>query len=41
LLEVIVDENGAVEQTAIVKPTTPSYDKALLEAARGWRYFRR
>jgi protein TonB len=38
LLEVIVNENGTVEQTAVLKPTTPLYDKALLDAARGWRY---
>jgi len=37
-IEVIVDENGAVESASIRQPVTPQYDKLALAAAREWRY---
>ena len=38
LLEIVIDETGAVASAAMAKPVTPGYDQALLQAARTWRY---
>ena len=38
LLEIVIDETGAVVVAEMVKSITPSYDTALLQAARTWRY---
>jgi TonB family protein len=38
LLEVVVDETGAVESARVLKSVTPSYDHSLTRAARSWRY---
>ncbi len=38
LLEVVVDEKGAVASASMAKPITPSYDAALTSAARDWRF---
>jgi TonB family protein len=38
LLELIVDDSGRVERATMLQPTTPSYDNALVEVARSWRY---
>lgn len=38
LLEVVVDEKGAVTSATMAKPITPSYDAALTSAARDWRF---
>lgn len=37
-LEIVVNEIGAVESAAMTRPTVPSYDLTLLEAARRWRF---
>jgi TonB family protein len=37
-IEIIVDENGAVQSASIRQPVTPQYDKLALAAAREWRY---
>jgi TonB family protein len=37
-VEIIVDEQGAVEQASIVDSVHAAYDAALLEAVRKWRY---
>jgi len=37
-LEVVVNEQGLVESAVIRAPTTPAYDRALLTAAREWRF---
>ena len=37
-LEVIVDEDGAVESRTMSEPAFPSYDRELLDAAEGWKY---
>jgi TonB family protein len=38
VLEIIVDDTGRVERATMLQPTTPSYDNALVEVARSWRY---
>ncbi len=38
LLEIVIDEAGAVIVAEMVKSITPSYDAALVQAARTWRY---
>lgn len=38
LLEVIVDGQGSVESASVTRSVHPSYDAALLEATRDWRY---
>jgi protein TonB len=38
VVEVVVDETGAVESAAIRQPLNKFYDSQLLEAARKWRY---
>lgn len=38
LLEVVVDEKGAVMSASMAKPITSSYDAALTSAARDWRF---
>jgi TonB family protein len=37
-MEVVVDENGAVSNAAIMDSVYPSYDQQLLQAAKSWRY---
>lgn len=39
IIEVVIDEDGAVESAAMVVPTVPSYDKVLLTAASQWVYY--
>lgn len=39
IIEVVIDEDGAVESAAMVVPTVPSYDKVLLTAASRWVYY--
>ena len=38
MLEVVVDEKGAVESVRLAEPVWPMYDAQLLHAAKGWRY---
>ncbi len=38
VLEVLVDERGLVESVRLVAPISPSYDRALVEAAGHWRF---
>jgi TonB family protein len=38
LLEVVVDERGAVESVVLRKPVTPTYDPMLLDAAKRWKF---
>jgi tetratricopeptide (TPR) repeat protein len=38
VLDVVVNEAGAVESATMDRPTMPSYDLTLLDAARRWRY---
>jgi tetratricopeptide (TPR) repeat protein len=38
LLEIVTDETGAVVTVRMAKTVTPSYDAALLSAARDWRF---
>jgi TonB family protein len=37
-LELIVDTNGSVQSARMIVPIHPSYDRALLDAARKWRF---
>ena len=39
ILDVLVDETGAVQASEIRQPTHPSYDALLLNASRGWTYW--
>jgi protein TonB len=38
LIEVVIDERGAVETAKMAKSVTPMYDDLLLQSARNWRY---
>ena len=38
ILEVIVNEQGAVEWAGISKPSFPSYDVDLITATKAWRF---
>jgi tetratricopeptide (TPR) repeat protein len=38
LIEIVIDERGAVETAVMAKPVTPMYDDLLLQSARNWRY---
>jgi TonB family protein len=38
LVRVIIDETGKVEKATMLKPIHPSYDTALLRAARTWTF---
>jgi len=38
LLEIVIDVNGIVKSAEIVRSITPSYDAALLESTRDWRF---
>jgi len=38
VVEVLIDQAGAVESAAMLVPTVPSYDKLLLTAASRWLY---
>jgi TonB family protein len=38
LVRVIIDETGKVEKATMLKPIHPSYDAALLRAARSWTF---
>ncbi|MEO7189828.1 MAG: energy transducer TonB [Vicinamibacterales bacterium] len=38
LIEVVIDETGAVQSPQIRRSITPTYDVQLLEAARHWRF---
>lgn len=37
-IEVVIDENGAVESAVMSQSVTAAYDKIALNAARAWRY---
>lgn len=38
LIEIVIDENGAVETAVMRQPVTPTYDALALNAAKSWRY---
>jgi hypothetical protein len=38
VLEIIIDETGAVESAVIKSPMNPRYDQLLIGATRNWRY---
>ena len=38
MMEIVIDENGAVETAVMRQPVTPSYDALALNAAKTWRY---
>ena len=38
ILEVVVDEQGGAETTAMRQPVNATYDKVLVEAAKSWRF---
>jgi tetratricopeptide (TPR) repeat protein len=38
LLEVVIDERGAVESATLRKPVTPAYDPILLDATKHWKF---
>jgi hypothetical protein len=38
LIEIIIDERGAVIAAKMAKSVTPLYDDLLLQSARNWRY---
>jgi TonB family protein len=38
VIEVVIDDTGAVESAVMETPLSPQYDRLALMAARGWRY---
>jgi periplasmic protein TonB len=38
IIEIIVDERGAVVSAGIVQSVTPAYDRSLVAAAKRWQY---
>jgi TonB family protein len=38
VLEVVIDETGAVEAAAMRVPVSPRYDRTAVDAARGWKF---
>lgn len=38
LLQVIVAEDGSVDDVSMVKPINPAYDRLLMDAAKNWRF---
>jgi len=38
VLELVIDERGAVESAILRKPVAPTYDQVLLLAAKGWKF---
>jgi hypothetical protein len=38
ILEVLIDERGLVVSVSMRVPVSPRYDRAAVDAARGWRY---
>lgn len=38
IVEVVVDETGAVEAATMMTPVSSAYDRALLDAAKTWQY---
>jgi len=38
LIEIIIDPTGLVASAEVVRSITPSYDAALIQATRGWRF---
>jgi TonB family protein len=38
ILEVVIDENGEVEEATIRTSLNPAYDRLALAAARDWEY---
>ena len=38
ILEIVVNEKGAVEQAVMREPTIAAYDALVLSATRGWKY---
>src|SRR5206468_421607 len=38
IVEVVVDESGAVETATMRSPVNPVYDRLVLASAKGWRY---
>jgi hypothetical protein len=38
IVQLIIDDTGAVESATMVTPLDPQYDGAVLTAARGWQY---
>jgi TonB family protein len=38
VIEIVIDEHGAVVSAGILQSVSPSYDKALVAAARRWQY---
>jgi TonB family protein len=37
-LEIVINEEGLVESAIMRASVSPSYDKAVVQAARSWRY---
>ena len=38
IVEIIINETGAVEAATIVAPVNPVYDRLALAMAKNWRY---
>src|SRR4029077_17534042 len=37
-IELLINEQGAVDDVTVKKPVNPAYDKLIVAAARTWRY---
>ena len=38
VIEVVIDENGAVETVVMKVPFSPAYDRQVVAAAQEWQY---
>jgi TonB family protein len=38
MLEIVIDETGAVESATMLQPLDPGYNRAILDAAKTWSY---
>jgi TonB family protein len=37
-IDLLINEQGTVEEVTVKQPVTPAYDKLIVAAARTWRY---
>src|SRR5204863_942222 len=37
-IDVVINEQGTVDEVTVTQPVTPVYDKLILAAAKTWRY---
>jgi TonB family protein len=38
VIELVIDEHGAVASASVIQSVSPAYDRSLVAAARRWQY---